>query len=92
MSEYTKTDPHHEKMYYHSFIVEGRGDFPIDMLRYDRAFPTEGFHAITRDFKKEDRMTPRRVKLATWHHFRFWEPTTLRWQSFGWSVVPTHLY
>jgi hypothetical protein len=67
----------------HTFIVEGRGEFPLDMLRRDEAFPrdTESAHAIaTPDSPKA---APRRVRLGT-HGFG---PNLDRWLSFGWTVI-----
>lgn len=60
-------------------IVSGRGAFPIDMLRFDRATPYAEADSglIARSF---DERTPRCVKL-----FMPGRPTT-RWASFGWHI------
>lgn len=58
----------------HRYVVEGRGHFPHDMLRYDRAtlLDEEGDPSETRRL---------RVEGAT-------RPTPERWASFGWTVYP----
>jgi hypothetical protein len=69
----------------HRFTVSGRGQFPIDMLRYDGCTPrTEtdsGF--ITTSFFLRGRMAnPQSIALVGPR-----EPTNGRWESFGWRVV-----
>lgn len=74
-----------EKLHY--FIVEGTGDFPVDMLRYDACWPrfesgpTGAYNILTPDNLKE-RATPRRVELVSRR-----SPMRPRWSSFGWEVV-----
>jgi len=66
------------------FTVEGRGDFPLDMLRYDRCFPRTGMDCDTITYTGE----VRQVTLVALNRVnRFWAPTEGRWLSFGWSVV-----
>lgn len=64
------------------YAVEGRGDFPIDMLRYDRARPATERDArkITNSFIPGaiDKQTIRVVGERC---------TTKRWASFNWTVV-----
>jgi hypothetical protein len=67
------------------FCVRGRTNFPIDMLRYDRATPhTEGDSCV--------------IKCAVQVHSHYIEdvdielqshslPTDARWRSFGWEIV-----
>lgn len=68
------------------FVVEGRGEFPVDMLRYDSAcFDTQG----DVDAAGEGYVSgKRRVALRSSAPMR---PTTARWQSFGWQVVEADL-
>lgn len=71
------------------FVVEGRGDFPFDMLRYDECWPADGNSAINLVRKsKEDRApgetTFRQVCLRT-SISRNVHPK--RWDSFNWKVV-----
>ena len=62
------------------FTVSGRGRFPVDMLRYDEAFPADGMSAANIVDNPAER---RNVTLIT--HRRF-GPTNDRWASFGWVV------
>lgn len=63
------------------FYVVGRGHFPIDMLRYDCAYPRlESDAAALMDFGSE---WERSVTLVT--HAKI---TPARWESFGWHVTP----
>lgn len=56
------------------YKVEGRGEFPTDMLRYDAAWPrNEGAQILGRD-----RRTVELTALGC---------TPKRWESFGWNVV-----
>jgi len=62
-------------------VVEGRGDFPVDMLRYDHAFcmtpiPHPNHPWYQRTFRVVVAFAPR------------YSPTTDRWESFGWKVLP----
>jgi hypothetical protein len=69
------------KLQHHIVAVEGRGEFPVDMLRrddltYHGLVPLGFWH------------NPVRVTLATtYDRSAHWEPTYLRWASFGWRVV-----
>lgn len=63
------------------FIVEGRGPFPLDMLRHDEAWPrTETDANIAQDAERERRS----VTLLSG---RVTGPTHGRWASFGWPVI-----
>ena len=66
------------------FEVFGTGVFPLDMLRYDDAFPTEvdGPRNIGNTINGPN--APEPIRLAT---DRFSGPTIARWESFGWSCV-----
>ena len=61
-----------------SFIVEGRGDFPLDMLRFDMCWPrsADDAQAISGDGH-------RFVHLETAKRMGI---TFARWESFGWRV------
>ena len=70
----------------YSFVVEGEGQFPTDMLRYDHCWPRTTEDAIALplsvyDFAR-DREQHRKVALFTPTH----PPTVDRWVSFGWKV------
>jgi hypothetical protein len=64
------------------FMVKGRGEFPVDMLRRDQCYPyrTEDAHAILGDATTKERegvfVSPR-------------PPNIDRWASFGWQVQRT---
>lgn len=63
-----------------NFVVEGSGEFPFDMLRYDCCYPmTERYDSP--QLAGRDR---RRVTLETMHVAA---PTPARWASFGWTVT-----
>ena len=70
------------------YTVEGLGDFPLDMLRHDRAYPADeesvaaiiaglAWAAVRR--RSRDR---RLVRLVSER-----EPTSERWRAFGWTVT-----
>jgi len=61
------------------YTVEGSGEFPIDMLRYDCSSPDR--EADSRAIMQEGK---RRVNLVTYVEFG---PTDERWLSFNWRVV-----
>ncbi len=68
-----------------TFIVIGRGEFPIDMLRYDSAYPvTEDDSRVIGQRTYE---WDRGVLLQHRGVQKDWEPTLGRWKSFGW--IPT---
>jgi len=72
--------------YRQTFVVEGTGDFPIDMLRYDTCSPeTEADSAfVTSSF-----VTPnekRTIRLKRLIANKQLKPTEGRWKSFGWKV------
>lgn len=65
---------------YFLYTVSGRGHFPEDMLRYDRAeFADEESEKAGTD---EARRDLRDI------HIKAKGCTPERWRSFGWSVVP----
>lgn len=62
-----------------SFVVDGRGEFPLGMLRYDECWPSGPYDvaALTElDLR-------RRIRLES-NHFM---PSKGRWASFGWTVI-----
>lgn len=62
------------------YEVTGRGQFPFDMLRYDRCWPTHESEAG----KLADHYGTVR---GTFQITGYSEPTVGRWQSFGWTVI-----
>ena len=71
------------RIYVSLLTVEGRGDFPWDMLRYDRCVPYTG-----EDASKMDRISleTRTIRLQMYSVVPA-GPTVDRWKSFGWTVV-----
>jgi len=65
-----------------TFVVVGAGPFPIDMLRYDLAYPKSESNAslIESTFQPRNRAT-HSVTLVSSKR-----PTEERWGSFGWAV------
>ena len=71
-----------KKKYRTEYVVEGDGDFPHDMLRYDEAFPareTDG-----RAMGHQDR---RQITLAKYHTDPQPQIAIERWRSFTWRVL-----
>lgn len=68
----------------YTYKVRGRGAFPVDMLRYDCAWPNDSRDLIniTIHHGEEDYNEQRVVSLRS-HR----EPTAARWTSFGWTVT-----
>lgn len=61
------------------FLVEGSGPFPLDMLRYDKAFPrTEQDANVAQGSRIRRSVTLLSSSLSA--------PTHARWESFGWKV------
>jgi hypothetical protein len=68
----------------HSTVV-GVGPFPIDMLRYDRAYPVgqDSTNAIIQSMGRYGRTGAQRVTVASPNPL-----TSGRWETFGWKVMP----
>jgi hypothetical protein len=68
------------------YTVAGRGRFPIDMLRYDGAYPLEGKDAakIEQSFDPQGRKDLGRYEVELVTHGC---PEEARWASFMWEVV-----
>ncbi len=69
------------------YSVEGIGDFPLDMLRHDRAYPAdqESVAAIMAGLRwAASRKRSRELLVVRLVSDR--APTSERWRSFGWTV------
>lgn len=68
-----------------SYTVTGLGQFPIDMLRYDRSFPASEIESgkITRTFHHAD---PWEITVSMYASTKVDGPCEGRWQSFGCRV------
>ena len=62
------------------YIVEGDGNFPVDMLRYDRAF------CMTPIPHPNDPWYGRKYRVVVGFEGKY-KPTVARWESFGWRVL-----
>ena len=70
------------------YTVEGEGRFPLDMLRFDRAWPASETDSNTIGHALEDgRSSTWRVELVSKR-----KPTTGRWDSFNWRVLESRPY
>ena len=68
-----------QKVRYWTFVVEGSGAFPVDMLRYDRCCPYEQ-EDVSWCFLSGN--ANRSAKMVSW----VGPPEAARWNSFGWTV------
>jgi hypothetical protein len=70
------------KVYEKFVVVEGSGEFPLDMLRYDSAFPATEIDSSM----VVNRSNLRAVALIV-RSVNDLGPTSDRWRSFTWRVV-----
>ena len=70
--------------YAFEFTVEGSGEFPADMLRYDHCWPaSEADSRLLENPIYKPGRTRRVINLRG-----LTGPTPGRWASFGWTVLP----
>lgn len=69
------------QLYETYFIVSGDGELPLDMLRYDCAFP-----ATEEDARRAEHERGRRAVALVSRRPRDNGPNRQRWVSFGWKV------
>jgi hypothetical protein len=69
-----------------TFIVEGNGVFPFDMMRYDQCWPYTGEDSAKLDHHY-DSGGIRRVTMQTFGDRFTNRPTRARWASFTWRVL-----
>jgi len=67
-------------MFYHILTLEGRGRFPLDMLRYDRCFPHRQEDVSALDAEPGENWKCQVVQYTTTRQHRF---TPARWSSFS---------
>lgn len=76
-----------------TFVVTGRGRFPMDMLRYDQCWPKDSTDAnLLNDpdpYASDDERYDfrRKLRTVTLISAGYRTPTPERWDSFGWKVV-----
>lgn len=70
-----------------AFTVSGESPFPLDMLRYESAYPASSLDAtaITDSLARTEPNKRRAINLLTTRD-KNWLPTQARWRSFGWRV------
>lgn len=75
------------KQYEFRYTVTGRGGFPVDMLRYDRATPRreEDSSLITSTLQHTHSRPPNGPEIQLCSRIK--PPTEGRWVSFGWGVL-----
>jgi hypothetical protein len=78
-----------KRVYVQVVIVEGREDFPIDMMRYDSCVPfsESDSHAIVRSMSGSAATATTRVALRRFAASVDAGPTVRRWEFMGWLVV-----
>jgi hypothetical protein len=64
------------------FTVKGLGQFPLDMLRYDNAWPNSEADSSLMQAEDLGRLAHREITLRS-----LTGPTAARWSSFGWEVT-----
>ena len=64
---------------YWTFVVEGQGEFPVDMLRYDRCCPYQQEDVSWCFLSGKNKRSAMMISHAK-------PPQVERWNSFGWSV------
>lgn len=67
--------------YVTTLVVEGGGEFPLDMLRYDQCYPASESDAHAMRHERQRQITLTRVSVNPD------QPTFRRWDSFVWRVV-----
>ena len=67
------------------FTVQGRGQFPLDMLRYDSCYPATQQDVVVMEDREVEREVTVERTLDSWT--KAWKPTFGRWESYGWKVV-----
>ena len=73
-----------------TFTVEGRGTFPLDMLRRDQCWPVGPDDVARMGLTRDDagfNTNPRCVRLTKFSRSRWPQSNTARWESFGWKVI-----
>jgi hypothetical protein len=77
-------------VYRQEFEVRGEGDFPFDMLRYDRCWPAregEDTAYMAKAHYQREKLPLRTIKVVRYVFHRQEMPTSDRWKSFWWEVV-----
>ena len=76
-----------------TFTVEGGGNFPVDMLRYDACYPAtekDSYLMYVDGFDLGIRKVTLKHRVLKEENLDGY-PTLMRWNSFTWSVIPTSI-
>ncbi len=73
-------------MYTRTFVVNGSGSFPVDMLRYDCCYP-ESQADVQRAFCERGERVVHLVSQCGEKRHAEQIPTDDRWESFTWRVI-----
>lgn len=77
------------KRYKFRYTVEGRGEFPFDMLRYECSYPASEQESRLLTSQASIRAGRRSVALVHFDTWKGWTPAEDRWKSFLWRVRDT---
>jgi hypothetical protein len=78
-----------KKAFDFTFAVRGSGPFPIDMLRFEQAYPKS--ESDSNAIGSGRTLEPRTVFLVRRGIYQHWQPEVGRWQSFRWEVIENSL-
>ena len=77
--------------YEFSYTVNGRGRFPMDMLRYDHSTPYSSADAARIEATFDSPMgVPIGITLVKVTNDKDWKPCVDRWASFLWGCSPAN--
>ena len=79
--EIRKLAPVERPREFYLYRVQGSGKLPLDMLRYDSAWPADQESVSRMSTPRGQGEERRTIRLASHHR-----PTVDRWRSFGWVV------
>ena len=82
---YSKNGQYLQNVHGWIFIVQGKGHFPIDMLRYDQCFPV-----YEADEPKISNNTYLRERVRIEVKTNSMSITPDRWSSFGWNIIEAY--
>lgn len=71
-------------VYVTSFAVTGHGAIPQDMLRYDHC--TSMDNRSWDELPDQQKWQERTVEITHTGTVKRWQPTAVRWGTFGWTV------
>ncbi len=78
-------------MFKQTFLITTPFSFPLDMLRYDEAFPLHQTDAAKIQNSQGPHAEPVTVELARYVQNKSDTPTVERWESYGCAVKVTEI-